>query len=324
MKLRRVNLTMQHLRRMLTGGFAVLLLDFAFVEPQVGKASSRAVHADTVNALSENGHMLDARTPGSNADVSPLFAGVTPAVADGIVADLPAGAAAAKGNGAKETCPPEMVLVEGQYCTEVRQVCTKWLDDESLPFARCGEYAANPECVGERVPLRFCIDRREYTPPGETLPQNHMSLIKSGELCEEQGKRLCKESEWTFACEGEEMRPYPYGFAREPVCNHDRDDLYVKDPHRQVLKDLRVPSGSMTECKSPFGVEDMVGNLDEPTLRETPGAAYPYRTALKGGWWIPARNRCRPATTAHDDHYEAIQIGVRCCDDVVREVGATG
>jgi len=34
---------------------------------------------------------------------------------------------------------------------------------------------------------------------------------------------------------------------------------------------------------------------------------------LKGGWWMPARNRCRPATTAHDDYYKDIQVGTRCC-----------
>ena len=35
-------------------------------------------------------------------------------------------------------CPKEMVLVEGEYCTEVAQICVRWLDDETLPFARCG------------------------------------------------------------------------------------------------------------------------------------------------------------------------------------------
>jgi hypothetical protein len=63
---------------------------------------------------------------------------------------------------------------------------------------------------------------------------------------------------------------------------------------------------------SPFGVYDLVGNVDEPVLKDPPGLA-PFSNALKGGWWMPARNRCRPATTAHNDYFTGIQIGIRCC-----------
>jgi formylglycine-generating enzyme required for sulfatase activity len=189
----------------------------------------------------------------------------------------------------------------------------RWLDAPS-PFARCGEYARPARCKVPRVRMSFCMDRREYTPPGETLPLNQASLTIGSRLCKALGKRPCTEHEWNFACEGEEMRPYPYGWQRRAVCNQDREDLYASDPRKQVLADRRWPSGSGAECVSPFGVFDLVGNLDEPVLKEPPGQA-PFRTALKGGWWMPARNRCRPATTAHDDHFTGIQIGVRCCRD---------
>jgi sulfatase modifying factor 1 len=210
-------------------------------------------------------------------------------------------------------CPKDMVLVEGDYCTEAAQVCAHWLDDPTLPFARCGEYAKPAVCVGDKVRLRYCIDRYEYTAPGERLPLNYASFKIAGETCAALGKRVCTESEWTFACEGEEMRPYPYGWSREPKCNQDRDDLYEPNPHMQVLADRRLAADANPECISPFGVYDMVGNMDEPVLREGPEHISPHRNALKGGWWMPARNRCRPATTAHDDYYKDIQVGVRCC-----------
>ena len=127
-------------------------------------------------------------------------------------------------------CPKDMVMVEGEYCTEVFQECVRWLDDEILPFARCAEYRSPARCIGTRVKQRFCIDRYEYTAPGEALPLNYQSFTKSNALCTSLGKRLCTESEWNFACEGEEMRPYPYGFNREPKCNQDRDDLYEVEP----------------------------------------------------------------------------------------------
>jgi len=210
-------------------------------------------------------------------------------------------------------CPKEMVLVEGDYCTDVVQVCNRWLDDEKLPFARCAEYQSPAHCVGQRVKQRFCIDRFEYTTPGETLPLNYQSFERASAVCSSLGKRVCTESEWNFACEGEEMRPYPYGFSREPVCNQDRSDLYEPNPHYQILADRREPAAARPECVSPFGVYNMTGNMDEPVLREGGEHVEPYRNALKGGWWMAARNRCRPATTAHDDYYKDIQVGVRCC-----------
>ncbi len=212
-------------------------------------------------------------------------------------------------------CPPEMVLVEGSYCTDVRQDCQRWLDEEALPFARCAEYSQRSRCVGKRVSQRFCIDRREYTPPGEKLPQNHASFEIASQTCKGLGKRICTDNEWNFACEGEDMLPYPYGYERKSVCNQDRTDLYEKNPRMQVLADRREPADGRPECKSPFGVENMTGNMDEPVAREGFENNRPFRNALKGGWWMPARNRCRPATTAHDDYFKDIQIGVRCCDE---------
>lgn len=212
-------------------------------------------------------------------------------------------------------CPPDMLLVEGAYCSEVEHTCKRWMDDPRLAYARCGEYEKTARCMGQRLKMRYCVDRYEYTAPGNELPKNYSSFSTSSKICRKLGKRLCSESEWNFACEGEEMRPYPYGFSREAKCNQDRADLYVRTPKKLLLKDLRAPAGAHSECVSPFGVYDMVGNLDEPVLREVARYNHPFRNALKGGWWMSGRNRCRPATTAHDDYYEDVQVGVRCCAD---------
>jgi hypothetical protein len=32
---------------------------------------------------------------------------------------------------------------------------------------------------------------------------------------------------------------------------------------------------------------------------------------------MAARDRCRPATTAHDEHSHELQTGVRCCADAL-------
>jgi hypothetical protein len=235
-----------------------------------------------------------------------------PAQAPKLPPPVPLGPADAAPSGG---CPGEMVRVAGEYCEEPEHTCSRWLDDPKLPYARCGEYQPPAKCVGKKRRLSFCIDRYEYSAADEPLPAHHQSFVSASKACKRAGKRLCTESEWNFACEGPEARPYPYGWARAPKCNQDRTDLYEQNPRKQVLRDLRAPRETYPDCKSPFGVVNMVGNVDELVIKETPGSAYPFRNALKGGWWMAGRNRCRPSTTAHDDHYHDMQTGFRCCMD---------
>jgi sulfatase modifying factor 1 len=209
------------------------------------------------------------------------------------------------------SCPDTMVLVEGDYCTEVREECSQWEDPPSNTLARCARFAPSL-CIGAREHRRFCVDRDEYVPAGQALPMSDVSWTQARELCGKQSKRLCKETEWEFACEGEGMLPYPTGYERDArTCNFDKGNLVDRATGR--LRDQRQPPESLDRCVSPFGVRNMSGNVDEWVWRDrTEGT---WRSALKGGWWMPARDRCRPATTAHDEHYHELQTGVRCCAD---------
>jgi hypothetical protein len=211
---------------------------------------------------------------------------------------------------ASRGCFVDQVLVEGEYCTEARQDCLVWLEPPEGEVGRCKKFAPST-CIGPRVHKRFCIDIDEYTPPGEKLPRGHISWTDAKRECTKLGKRLCLESEWNFACEGEAMLPYPTGLERpSKVCNLDQMKLLDASHH---VRDLRVPSASLTQCISPFGVRSMVGNVDEWTYRDVMNG--PNRTALKGGWWMAGRSRCRPATTAHGELYRDFQTGFRCCAD---------
>jgi len=211
---------------------------------------------------------------------------------------------------AANPCPADMVLVTGKYCPKPKQECLRWMDPPG-PYRdyRCAEYKEPAVCTVDREDKRFCIDREEYVAPGETLPLANQSWTTAGKVCEAQGKRLCLESEWQFACEGEEMRPYPYGFRRDSkACNIDRSDLGNSG---QGLSDLRAPVASYPGCMSPFGVHNMSGNIEEwSTLDE--GKA-PQRSSMKGAWWLPGKNTCRAATLGHGEVYFGKQVGVRCC-----------
>jgi formylglycine-generating enzyme required for sulfatase activity len=176
--------------------------------------------------------------------------------------------------------------------------------------------------------MRFCMDRYEWPNQRGALPPTLVSWHGAVAACKSVGKRLCTAHEFNFACEGEEMRPYPYGFERDArKCNIDRPyvrrtekllewDACMKSP---VCKaefeklDQRVPAGSMPECVSPFGVYDITGNVNEWV--ERPGEKPPHRSGLKGGWWGPVRCRCRPMTTIHPEHDYGYEQGFRCCKD---------
>jgi hypothetical protein len=217
-------------------------------------------------------------------------------------------------------CPEGMVEVEGDYCPNVEQKCIRWLDPESK--MRCAEFDTGTTCYGHTVHKHFCIDRFEYPNIAGEKPVVMKDWYEAKSTCEAEGKRLCGDSEWTLACEGQERLPYPYGYARNAeACNIDRphldvDENAIADASRRADEvarlDQRTASGSHEACVSPFGAYDMTGNVDEWVVNE---GGHPYKSGLKGGYWGPVRDRCRPMTVAHNELFEFYQIGFRCCGD---------
>jgi formylglycine-generating enzyme len=205
-------------------------------------------------------------------------------------------------------CPDGMLLVQGDYCPKPVHRCLEWLDPPGK-FRRCARYERPARCPQKRRRMSFCIERDEHVPAGQKLPVNRKSFNQAKLVCEKEGKRMCKESEWNFACEGEELRPYPYGFQRDPsACNADHV-LISAGAHS--VRDLRSAGGDYPRCVSPFGAFDMAGNLEELVARDD----RPNRPALKGAHWLPGRNHCRAHQTIHGPGYAGVEIGFRCCSD---------
>ena len=140
---------------------------------------------------------------------------------------------------------------------------------------------------------------------------NKKSWTQAKGVCEASGARLCMTSEWNFACEGEEMRPYPYGWERDSTaCNVD---IATGLGHVGRLVDHRARASDHPRCVSPFGVHDMAGNVDEWATvdRAPPGT----REVMKGSWWMPGRHACRSFQGGHGASYGGTESGVRCCKD---------
>lgn len=216
-------------------------------------------------------------------------------------------------------CGDDMVEVEGEYCSTVEQKCLKWLDAEKM---RCAEFAPTGSCQGKTTKKHFCIDKYEYPNKAGEMPVVMKTWYDAKATCEKSGKRLCGDTEWTVACEGQERLPYPYGYSRNSeACNIDKphpdvNEKALADPATRDAEvarlDQRDASGSREACVSPYGAHDMAGNVDEWVVNES-GA--PFKSGLKGGYWGPVRTRCRPMTTAHAEEFSFYQIGFRCCSD---------
>jgi sulfatase modifying factor 1 len=212
-----------------------------------------------------------------------------------------------------EACPRGMILVEGEYCPNVEQTCLQWLEPpgDRYEHFRCARYKKPGECKGKRVHKRFCIDEKERTEPGSDLPMNHMSWTGATQACKADGARLCMTSEWQFACEGEELRPYPYGWERDATaCNVDVMNGLGKVGR---LVDHRAPASAHPGCVSAFGVHDMAGNVDEWATVD--GAPPGTREVMKGSWWLPGRHACRSFQGGHGANYGGTESGARCCKD---------
>lgn len=238
-----------------------------------------------------------------------------------------------------------MVRVTGEYCPAVVQTCLRYHEEylkrkgSENVSERCMEYIDPSRCVVEKhVKMDFCIDRYEYPNELGELPWVLTSWRQARKLCKEQGKRLCTEDEFNFACEGPDLLPYATGFVRDAdKCNIDKPYrqpnhsrrlltyercLQDKECKKELERlDQRLPIGANLECVSWAGVVDLNGNVNEWVERV--GMEPPNRSGLKGGWWGPVRNRCRPTVRFHKEFDYGYEAGFRCCSSIGEEIENT-
>jgi formylglycine-generating enzyme required for sulfatase activity len=238
-------------------------------------------------------------------------------------------------------CPAGMVRVAGKYLLDRRGrddsdevmlaqngACSRWRTEDHGLNGLCDRVDPDKwKAIADALPRRdvnVCVDRYEYPNAYGELPLVVVTFAEAEGYCAKEKKRVCSETEWTFACEGEEALPYPYGWERDAsVCAIDR---FGPGPDKDTFVPRTMPrtaegidrswrgsrSGEMARCTSPFGVSDMTGNVDEWTRTVRRGG---YTMIMKGGHWGPARQRCRPQTRGHGPHYVRYDQGFRCCTD---------
>jgi formylglycine-generating enzyme required for sulfatase activity len=155
--------------------------------------------------------------------------------------------------------------------------------------------------------------RDEWAEGEDNHPVVMITWDDASAYCEWLGKRLPSEAEWEKAARGEEGLNFPWGD------EWDSEKANVKD--RGLRGTASV--GSFGDGASPYGVEDMAGNVWEWTADwydaypgNTAGDAYygeKFKVTRGGGWFDQEaqsttynRNAADPSKTAIDE------LGCRC------------
>ena len=245
-------------------------------------------------------------------------------------------------------CAENMVLIEGDYCTDLESKCLKSHYAKANKKTVCEEFAEPTKCIGKKEKRRYCIDKFEFPNEKGSDPEVMNDFPHAQKKCEAESKRVCTESEWTMACEGPSYKPYPYGYKRDPSkCRGDRPYRFPSKEESGLLlthskntakaeSEIKrlwdaLPSGSQPDCVSDYGVFDMPGNADELAASEgrtdeygsmkmpdghveTLRAADKFDNVTTGGPWVEGvRNQCRPKIYTHNEGFSYYYLSFRCC-----------
>jgi formylglycine-generating enzyme required for sulfatase activity len=155
------------------------------------------------------------------------------------------------------------------------------------------QYQACVEAGGCAAPKRGKGCNAGQTEDRSGHPVNCVNWEQARQYCAWAGKRLPTEAEWEKAARGTDGRQYPWGGAPAD-CGH----AVMDDDGPGCGQGRTWPVGSKTAGTSPYGAQDMAGNVWEWVAdwydegyyaagpdRNPPGPAAGTKRVLRGGAW---------------------------------------
>ena len=234
--------------------------------------------------------------------------------------------------------------IEPFYGTAVEHSKFAKLDESPIHAVTLPAYYID-RCPVTNAEYELFTQSTEYSPPShwngatcrhgeENLPVVGVNWHDAAAYAQWAGKRLPSEAEWEKAARGVDGRIYAWGDDFEPSIPMDERDGVEGNTNNgligQALTDHLTPVGSRQSVSSPYGVDDMIGNVWEWTAdwyrpykgnrrRERDYGA--KQKVLRGGSWLEVRDqtaeqyfRCANRLHAPPD-YAANNIGFRCAQD---------
>jgi hypothetical protein len=135
------------------------------------------------------------------------------------------------------------------------------------------------------------------------MPALRVTFYQAAAACTNAGKRLCSPGEWAWACRGG-LLSYEYSHGTQP----DGGDEAGLDCWVDGLSGGAQPTGTASNCHTPAGGYDMVGNVSE---------IVDYRgdsVELRGGNFLEGEPHCSSTAASQSADYGEF-FGFRCCAD---------